>query len=43
LHLLSGPAGNKIVEIRIGEHHLFALLAAADVDVAKIASAHEAA
>jgi hypothetical protein len=28
-----GPAGDEIVEIRVGEHDLFALLAATNVDV----------
>jgi hypothetical protein len=41
--LLPGPAGDKIVEVVVGEHHFFALLAATDVDVTKVASADEAA
>jgi len=41
LCLLPGPAGDEVVEVVVGEHDLFALLAATDVHVAKIASAHE--
>ena len=39
----AGAAGDKIVKIRIGEHHPLALLAAADVDVAKFTAGNEAA
>jgi hypothetical protein len=42
LCLLPGTAGDEIVKIRIGEHHLFTLPAAADVDVAKLAAGNEA-
>jgi hypothetical protein len=41
LCLLSSSLGDTVVNVIIGEHHLFTLLAVADVDVAKIASAHE--
>jgi hypothetical protein len=43
LCLLPGPAGDKIVKVSVSEHHLFALLAASDVHVSKLAAADEAA
>jgi hypothetical protein len=43
LCLLSGAAGDKIVKIRIGEHHVLALLTATDVDVTKFTAGNEAA
>jgi len=43
LCLLPGPAGDEVVDVVVGEHDLFALFAAADVHIAKIAAANEAA
>jgi hypothetical protein len=43
LCLLPGPAGDKVVKVIVGEHDLFALLAAANVHVAKISAGDEAA
>jgi hypothetical protein len=42
LCLLPIPAGDEVVEVVVVEHDLFALLAATNVHVAKIASADEA-
>jgi hypothetical protein len=39
--LLPSPLGDKIVKVAIREHHLFALLAVADVHVAKLTGTDE--
>jgi hypothetical protein len=43
LCLPPAPAGDKIVKVIVGEHHVLALLAAANVDVTEIAAANETA